>query len=94
MTSGGQRIVPTGQGGPIMVARPQGQQQLVSAGQMVRTTSGGIFLGPQRPGAPMPAQIIRPTMPMVNHVCAESIGNLNLVEMHVNYAFVNDFDMR
>jgi len=76
MASGGQRIVPTGQGGPIMVARPQGQQQMVPGGQMVRTSSGGIFLGPQRPTTPMQTQIIRPNMQMVP---SSGAGEQNLV---------------
>ena len=59
-----------------MVARPQGQQQMVPGGQMVRTSSGGIFLGPQRPTTPMQTQIIRPNMQMVP---SSGAGEQNLV---------------
>ena len=60
MASGGQRIVPTGQGGSIMVARPQGQQQqIISGGQIVRTSSGLVGTN-----APLQQQMLRPGPPM------------------------------
>ena len=68
MASGGQRIVPTVQGGSIMVARPQGQpSQVVPGAQIVRTTSG-ILLGAHRPNLPIQqaGQMIRTGMQPVN----------------------------
>ena len=68
MASGGQRIVPTGQGGSIMVARPQGQQaQMIPGGQIVRTSSG-ILLNPQRPVNPIQPQVIRPGIQNVSRM--------------------------
>lgn len=76
MASGGQRLVPGGQGGSIMVARPQGQQpQMIPGGQIVRASSG-ILLGTQRPGAPLPSQMIRPGLPTAP---ASSQGVQNVV---------------
>ena len=72
---GGQRIMPTPPNGPMIQATrtPVQSQQILSNGQILRTSTGGMIVGAQQrpsmnslPPANMQQQFIRPGMSMVS----------------------------